>query len=318
MTPSSPPLSNDSSHSATPSAISASSADALLNELRARYEVRSFARLPREGELGAPNQAFTDLLEEGDDQGALKALLANPELARSQRAPLKGEGASADDAPVPVLSFAALHCCFETAKALIQAGANPLLCDYRGVTTLSGACLGIGVELHHRLLKKREASEWLALRVEFLDWLWEREPELGLYGEAMAARMVGAMVSRDHCRAAFGRSVQSGSLIRSFTKKQACEIAQATGVEHFNAKWKSLSCLDDLVTRRGPFEAAFFENLEVAASRASARQLERASRLCELPHPDLAALLLSRAEQRALERSAPRRARAASRSAPSL
>lgn len=283
-------------------------------ELARALGCASFARAPKEGELGQPCEELKLLIKDGEDERAALAIRQNPQLAHAE-----GSWASFHQGLFgviePLAILAAERCCFETAKAALEAGFNPALTSAKGWTILIAACLGVGVQSQHRLLDRHSPEEWAQKRMDFLDWLWERESQFGLHAQGMSARRISASLSKPHCRVVFRRCVESGSLHRAMSKKNAIHALDAAETPAYNdmIQWCRQSLLEDLATRDGDFTGEFMDPVMALVERSTPKELRAAaiaSKKAESPNLDLFEALAEKAELDKKSRPGQGRARA--------
>ena len=237
-----------------------------------KYGCRYFARAAREEELGPADPVLVEALLAGGDKEAAAMVRQNPNLAfsRARQSEMKMSKRKLS-APDPAVVFATQCGCYRTAKAMILAGADVGLATLGGHTVLIAACLGAGVESSCRFIKEREKPRLLRERLAFLEWLWAREKDLGLYSEGFAARLVSSRLSHEHCRQAFVRCVESGSMTKGLAERSARALLQACG--RFPGvlllRWMKESCLQDLARRQGDFTGVFSAPLRMVFRRAN-------------------------------------------------
>lgn len=250
---------------------------------RRSYDTLRAARAPREGELSGLCPELFDLIQEGRDEAADLMVRERPELAMAQAHWVETPFGPNSGVFEPMAVMAASRCCFSTAKTMIELGFNPELCDALGHTVLTAACLGVGVNSHHRLLLRRSKEEWALARDDFLEWLLEREESLGLHSQALSARVVSGRLSLPHCRLAFARCVASGSSINAMSETEAIELMASVGIPLTQrvADFLQENLLDDLAQRDGDFSGVFFGPVAALLERSSDEELTRAARLSE-------------------------------------
>lgn len=272
-----------------------------LDELASRLGARSFPRAARDDELGPEAPELQALIQEGRDEEALALVRARPELALARGQSVCLDQASGFVLQQPLAALAARHCCFQTAQAMLLAGFNPRLASASGHSVLIEACLGVGVQSFHRLLKRLPKEEWAARRGAFLDWLWEREPEFGLHAQALSARMASASISTPHCRAVFVRCVQAGSLVQALSAPDAMALFHAAGLplSQSTLQWLQEHLLVDFATRPGDLDAGYLacaEALAFACSPDERREAVLAARRKEVDGADAFAAMIERVD----------------------